>query len=256
MWSASKILHVFWLVMASRYYFRTYQDLTCTWDEGHYSSFFVLSIRLSPNLVISTSTFILLTLSRSGLVKGSAGWSLCGVPHWWSQVGPHFCFHWWKPGGFLGGSDGEKSTCSAGDLVWSLGWEDPLEEGMATRSSVLVWRIPWTEGPGGLQSSPRGRREADTTECLGTAQCWPELQSGKTWRAGGSGVACAWLEPWGSAGALGPGTVACVSVMVVSVQPDLWPVSLLPSEQTSEEDQMERLPGFSWLNLRRVFLPS
>ena len=33
----------------------------------------------------------------------------------------------------------------------SLGWEDPLEKGMATRSSI-VWRIPWTEEPGGLQS--------------------------------------------------------------------------------------------------------
>ena len=36
--------------------------------------------------------------------------------------------------------------------VWSLGREDPLEEEMATRSSTLAWRIPWTEGPGGLQS--------------------------------------------------------------------------------------------------------
>ena len=36
--------------------------------------------------------------------------------------------------------------------VWSLGWEDPLEEGMATHSSVLVWRIPWTEEPGRLWS--------------------------------------------------------------------------------------------------------
>ena len=34
---------------------------------------------------------------------------------------------------------------------WSLGWEDPLEEGMATHSSVLAWRIPWAEEPGGLQ---------------------------------------------------------------------------------------------------------
>ena len=34
--------------------------------------------------------------------------------------------------------------------VQSLGWEDPLEEGMATRSSILTWRIPWTEEPGGL----------------------------------------------------------------------------------------------------------
>ena len=35
--------------------------------------------------------------------------------------------------------------------VWSLGWEDPLEKRMATHSSILVWRIPWTEEPGGLQ---------------------------------------------------------------------------------------------------------
>ena len=33
------------------------------------------------------------------------------------------------------------------------GWEDPLEEGMATHSSVLAWRVPWTEEPGGLQST-------------------------------------------------------------------------------------------------------
>ena len=36
--------------------------------------------------------------------------------------------------------------------VWSLGQEDPLEKGMETHSSILAWRIPWTEEPGGLQS--------------------------------------------------------------------------------------------------------
>ena len=36
--------------------------------------------------------------------------------------------------------------------VRSLCWEDPLEKGMAAHSSVLAWRIPWTEEPGGLQS--------------------------------------------------------------------------------------------------------
>ena len=36
--------------------------------------------------------------------------------------------------------------------IQSLGQEDPLEEGMATHSSVLAWRIPWTEEPGGLRS--------------------------------------------------------------------------------------------------------
>ena len=44
---------------------------------------------------------------------------------------------------------------SAGDIrdeVRSLGQEDPLEKEMATHSSILAWRIPWTEEPGGLQS--------------------------------------------------------------------------------------------------------
>ena len=36
--------------------------------------------------------------------------------------------------------------------VRSLGWEDPLEEGMATHSGILAWKMPWIEEPGGLQS--------------------------------------------------------------------------------------------------------
>ena len=46
--------------------------------------------------------------------------------------------------------------------VRSLHWEDPLEEGMATDSSILAWRIPWTEEPGGLWSL--GLKKWDTTE--------------------------------------------------------------------------------------------
>ena len=46
--------------------------------------------------------------------------------------------------------------------VQSLGGEDPLEDGMATHSSILAWRIPWTEEPGGLQSW--GRKELDMNE--------------------------------------------------------------------------------------------
>ena len=37
-------------------------------------------------------------------------------------------------------------------LLRSLGWEDPLEEEMATHSSILAWEVPWTEEPGGLES--------------------------------------------------------------------------------------------------------
>ena len=45
--------------------------------------------------------------------------------------------------------------------VGSLGWEDPVEEGTATHSSILAWRIPWTEEPGGLQSLGSQRVQHD-----------------------------------------------------------------------------------------------
>ena len=46
--------------------------------------------------------------------------------------------------------------------VRSLGWEDPLEEEMITHTSILAWRIPWTEEPVGY--SPWGHKELDMTE--------------------------------------------------------------------------------------------
>ena len=55
--------------------------------------------------------------------------------------------------------------------VQFLGWEDPLEKGMATHSSILAWRIPWTEKSGGLQLT--GLRRSDTTEWLThSLDCW------------------------------------------------------------------------------------
>ena len=54
--------------------------------------------------------------------------------------------------------------------VRSLGWEDPL----ATHSSILTWRIPWTEEPGGLQS--KGHKESDTTKQL----CFHGTRAGLT----------------------------------------------------------------------------
>ena len=50
--------------------------------------------------------------------------------------------------------------------IQSLGWEDPLEEGMVTHSSVLAWRVPGQRSLAGC--SPRGHRESDTTERLST----------------------------------------------------------------------------------------
>jgi len=45
--------------------------------------------------------------------------------------------------------------------IRSLGWEDPLEKGMATHSSILAWKIPWTEEPGGLKSMELQRVRLD-----------------------------------------------------------------------------------------------
>ena len=47
--------------------------------------------------------------------------------------------------GFPGGSNDKESVCSTGDLGSIPGWEDPLEKGMTTHSSILAWRIPWTD---------------------------------------------------------------------------------------------------------------
>ena len=54
--------------------------------------------------------------------------------------------------GFPGGSDDKYSACDVGYLDLILVWE------MATHSSVLAWRIPWTEEPGGLQSMGESQR--------------------------------------------------------------------------------------------------
>ena len=60
--------------------------------------------------------------------------------------------------GFPGGSDGKGSACNAGNQVRFLGQKDPLEKKMATHSSMLAWRIPWREEPGGLQWSTGSQR--------------------------------------------------------------------------------------------------
>ena len=73
--------------------------------------------------------------------------------------------------GFPGGTSDKETACQCKrhKRVWSsflllgssLGWEDSLEEGIATHSSFLAWRIPWTEKPGGLQSIGSQRMEHD-----------------------------------------------------------------------------------------------
>ena len=68
-------------------------------------------------------------------------------------------------GDFPGGSDSKESAYNAGDQGSIPGLEDPLEESMATHSSILAERIPWTAEPGQLQSmrSQRVRHDWTTT---------------------------------------------------------------------------------------------
>ena len=63
------------------------------------------------------------------------------------------------------GSDGKECACNVGDLGSTSGWEDPLEKRMTAHPSMLAWRIPWTEEPGG-GCSPWSHKESDSTEQL------------------------------------------------------------------------------------------
>ena len=83
--------------------------------------------------------------------------------------------------------------------VWSLGWEDSLEEEMATHSSILSWRIPQTEEPGRLQStgSQRGRHNWSNYTHTHTQDFPPAWIS--TWFLEvGMRAAGVCLEPWGA----------------------------------------------------------
>ena len=64
-------------------------------------------------------------------------------PLWWALLEWMF----WDPAQWVKNLPAMQET-----QVCSLGWEDPLEKEMAINSSILAWRIPWTEEPGGLQS--------------------------------------------------------------------------------------------------------
>ena len=67
--------------------------------------------------------------------------------------------------GFPGGSDNKESVCNAETWIQSLGWEDPLEEGVATHSSILAWRIPMDRG-------------AWWATVHGVAKSWTQLSDG------------------------------------------------------------------------------
>ena len=100
-------------------------------------------------------------IPRTGEPGGLPSMASHRVGHDWSDLAIAAAI---KLMGFPGGSDSKESTCNAGDL----GWEDPMEEGMATHSSFLAWRIPWTEEP--KWATVHGLTESDTTERISTNQ--------------------------------------------------------------------------------------
>ena len=63
--------------------------------------------------------------------------------------------------GFPGAAVVKNPPANAGHVESIPGWKDPLEKEMATRSSILAWDIPWTEEPGGLQSTGSQRVRHD-----------------------------------------------------------------------------------------------
>ena len=65
--------------------------------------------------------------------------------------------------------------------VWSLGQEDPLEEGKATHSSILAWRIPWTEKSGGQQSIESQRDNWSDWACMHALNLVPPLTAVWSW---------------------------------------------------------------------------
>ena len=108
----------------------SYFELKCSlllfillhYSHSGYSMFFI-SLSLWQTVIILICLFVLSTSLLSGFL------------------------------GFPGGSEGKRLPAILETNVWSLGREDPLEKEIATHSSTLVWRIPWMEEPGRLQST-------------------------------------------------------------------------------------------------------
>ena len=104
---------------------------------------------------------------------------------WRAQAFGKVCFlrsspllEWGGGSGFPGGWDSKEYACNAGDTGSILGWEDPLEKGMATHSSILAWRIPWTEEPDSMDMSLTKIRKM--------------AKDGKAWHTAVHGVTQSW----------------------------------------------------------------
>ena len=93
-------------------------------------------------------------------------WSVCTHIHWemkYTQISPLYSHKYTLRTdqlGVPGGPMAKTPSAMQETRLRSLGWQDPLEKEMATHSSILAWRIPWTEEPGGLQSTGLQKSQA------------------------------------------------------------------------------------------------
>ena len=123
---------------------------------------------LKPKVWLSSLLLLIESIRNTVLLLCFVGWdilylvSVPGAEQQWSELHPKV----WTPGEGIGYPLQYSSASLVAQLVknppavretwvWSLGREDPLEEGMATHSSILAWRIPWTEEPGMLYRSQK-----------------------------------------------------------------------------------------------------
>ena len=107
----------------------------------------------------------------------ASNWAVDNYPH--SLTGHTVELHFSSSfGGFPGVASGKEPICQCGrhkTWVQSLGQEDSLEEGMETHSSILAWRIPWSEETGGLQSTRLEKVGHDQTDLAHIHPLWSQV---------------------------------------------------------------------------------
>ena len=136
----------------------------CSWEQRQSVLLLIRQVEMwETHGELPSKAYFLESPETSGHATSLAHWVElevvpCDLRDPVSQIG----LPWW-----LSGKEFACNTGAAGDMVWSLGQEDPLEEGMATHSTILAWRIPWTKEPGGPQSmgSQRVRHNWSNLTC-------------------------------------------------------------------------------------------
>ena len=140
----------------------------CSWEQRQSVLLLIRQVEMwETHGELPSKAYFLESPETSGHATSLAHWVElevvpCDLRDPVSQIG----LPWW-----LSGKEFACNTGAAGDMVWSLGQEDPLEEGMATHSTILAWRIPWTKEPAGPQSMGSQRVRHNWSDLTCTHAC-------------------------------------------------------------------------------------